>query len=109
MHQDRFCVGGRGTGSGEGDHPCCLCPQRTATNYATALRQALDTVQQLRQTQAPAAGEAMQQDELLPPVTPTEQGGGESSLPMAHPGYQVLSDILFRLGLIANALTQCSA
>ncbi len=35
--------------------------------------------------------------------------GGESSLPVAHPGYQVLSDILFRLGLIANALTQCSA
>ncbi len=26
--------------------------------------------------------------------------GGESSLPVAHPGYQVLSDILFRLGLI---------
>ncbi len=35
--------------------------------------------------------------------------GGESSLPVAHPGYQVLSDILFRLGLIANVLTQCSA
>ncbi len=33
----------------------------------------------------------------------------ESSLPVAHPGYQFLSDILFRLGLIANALTQCSA
>ena len=37
----------------------------------------------------------------------------ESSLPMAHPGYQVLSDILFRLGLIANAhsavLRQCSS
>ncbi len=30
---------------------------------------------------------------------------GESSLPVAHPGYQVLSDIMFRLGLIANALT----
>ncbi len=26
----------------------------------------------------------------------------ESSLPVAYPGYQVLSDILFRLGLIAN-------
>ncbi len=25
------------------------------------------------------------------------------------PGYQVLSDILSRLGLIVNALTQCSA
>ncbi len=35
--------------------------------------------------------------------------GGESNLPVAHPGYQVLSDILFRLSLIANALTQCSA
>ncbi len=35
--------------------------------------------------------------------------GAESSLPVAHPGYQVLSDILFTLGLIANALTQCSA
>ncbi len=35
--------------------------------------------------------------------------GAESSLPVAHPGYQVLLDILFRLGLIANALTQCSA
>ncbi len=35
--------------------------------------------------------------------------GAESSLPVAHPGYQVLSDILFRLGLIANALTQCSS
>ncbi len=33
----------------------------------------------------------------------------ESSLPVAHPGYQVLSDILFSLGLIANALTQCSS
>ncbi len=29
-------------------------------------------------------------------------GVHESSLPVAHPGYQVLSDILFRLGLIAN-------
>ncbi len=38
-----------------------------------------------------------------------ESRGAESSLPVAHPGYQVLSDILFRLGLIANALTQCSA
>ncbi len=36
-------------------------------------------------------------------------GVHESSLPVAHPGYQVLSDILFRLGLIANALTQCSS
>ncbi len=35
--------------------------------------------------------------------------GAESSLPVAQPGYQVLSDILFRLGLIANALTQCSS
>ncbi len=35
--------------------------------------------------------------------------GAESSLPVAHPGYQVLLDILFRLGLIANALTQCSS
>ncbi len=35
--------------------------------------------------------------------------GAESSLPVAHPGYQVLSDILFRLGLIAKAPTQCSA
>ncbi len=33
----------------------------------------------------------------------------ESGLPVAHPGYQVLSDILFRLGLIANDLTQCSS
>ncbi len=33
----------------------------------------------------------------------------ESSLPVAHPGYQVFSDILFRLGLIANALRQCSS
>ncbi len=30
-------------------------------------------------------------------------------VPVAHPGYRVLSDILFRLGLIANALTQCSS
>ncbi len=29
-------------------------------------------------------------------------GVHESSLPVAYPGYQVLSDILFRLGLIAN-------
>ncbi len=28
--------------------------------------------------------------------------GAESSLPAAHPGYRVLSDILFRLSLIAN-------
>ncbi len=41
--------------------------------------------------------------------SPLERRGAESSLPMAHHGYQVLSDILFRLGLIANALTQCSA
>ncbi len=33
-------------------------------------------------------------------------GGVQSSLHVAHPGYQVLSD---RLGLIANALTPCSA
>ncbi len=31
--------------------------------------------------------------------------GAEISLPVAHPGYRVLSDI----GLIANALTQCSS
>ncbi len=36
-------------------------------------------------------------------------GDAESSLSMAHPGYQVLSDILLRLGLIANALKQCSS
>ncbi len=30
-------------------------------------------------------------------------GVHESSLPVAHPGYQVLSDIWFRLGLIANS------
>ena len=35
--------------------------------------------------------------------------GAESSLPVAHPGYQVLSDVLFRLGLIANYLIQCSS
>ena len=35
--------------------------------------------------------------------------GAESSLPVAHPGDQVLADILFKPGLIANALTQCSA
>ncbi len=28
---------------------------------------------------------------------------------MVHPGYQVLSDILFRLDLIVNALTLCSS
>ncbi len=39
----------------------------------------------------------------------SKRGGHESSLPVAHPGYQVLSDILFRFGLIANALTQCSS
>ncbi len=38
-----------------------------------------------------------------------KQGVHESCLPVAHPGYQVLSDILFRLGLIANALTQYSS
>ncbi len=33
-------------------------------------------------------------------------GCNESSLPVVYPpGYQVLSDILFRLGLIANALS----
>ncbi len=42
-------------------------------------------------------------------ATPVTGRDAESSLPVAHPGYQVLSDILFRLGLIANALTQCSA
>ncbi len=38
-----------------------------------------------------------------------DEGVHESSLPVAHPGYQVLSDILFKLGVIANALTQCSS
>ncbi len=33
-----------------------------------------------------------------------DPGAHESSLPVAHPGYQVLSNILFRLGLIPNAL-----
>ncbi len=33
---------------------------------------------------------------------PPYHGVHESSLPVAHLGYQVLSDILFRLGLIAN-------
>ena len=40
---------------------------------------------------------------LLPISFPLVVHG--SSLPVAHPGYQALSDILFRLGLIANALT----
>ncbi len=39
----------------------------------------------------------------------TTFGVHESSIPVAHPGYRVLSDILFRLGLIANGLTQCSS
>ncbi len=43
------------------------------------------------------------------PVLLKRKWGAESSLSVAHPGYQVLSDILFRLGLIANALTQCSS
>ncbi len=38
-----------------------------------------------------------------------EGWGAESSLPVAHPGYWVLSDILFRLGLIANARGSHSA
>ncbi len=45
-------------------------------------------------------------------VRPTRrslQGVHESSLPVAHLRYQVLSDILFRLGLVANSLTQCSS
>ncbi len=40
---------------------------------------------------------------------PGPRGVHESSLPVAYPGYQVLLDIFFRLGLIANALTQCSS
>ncbi len=39
----------------------------------------------------------------------TCKGVHGSSLHVVFPGYQVLSDILFRLGLKANALTQCSA
>ncbi len=39
---------------------------------------------------------------LLPPPPPHPPTHPPSSLPVAHPGYQVLSDILFRLGLIAN-------
>ncbi len=35
-----------------------------------------------------------------------ERGGAESSLPVAHPVYQVLSYIFLRILLIANALTQ---
>ena len=53
--------------------PTTSAPLWTATNYATALRRVLDTVQQRCQTQAPTAGEAMEQDELLPPVAPPEQ------------------------------------
>ena len=46
---------------------------------------------------------------LIPQVSSTiNEGVHESILAVAHPGYQVLSDILFGLGLIANALTQCS-
>ncbi len=41
--------------------------------------------------------------------TPFNFGVHESSLHVAFPGYQVLSDILFRLGLIAYALTQRSS
>ncbi len=33
----------------------------------------------------------------------------ESSLPVERPRCRVLSDILFGLGLMANALTQCGA
>ncbi len=47
---------------------------RTATNYTTALRQVLNTVQQRHQSQAPAEGEATEQDDSLPPVAPLEQG-----------------------------------
>ncbi len=46
---------------------------------------------------------------ILSFLDPSPGRGAESSLPVAHPGYQVLSDILFRLCLIANALTQCSS
>ncbi len=53
--------------------PTASATQRTATNYATTLRQALDTVQQRHQPQAPAEGEAMEQDDSLSLVAPPEQ------------------------------------
>ena len=39
---------------------------------------------------------------VLLAFAPSELRGAESSLPVAHPGYQVLPDILFRLGLIVS-------
>ena len=53
--------------------PTASASQQTATDYAAALRQALDTVQQHHQPQASSEGEAMEQDELPPPVAPPEQ------------------------------------
>ncbi len=55
----------------------------------------------LKQFEVKGAPYALQ----LVPVSPIFGRGAESSLPVAHPGYQVLSDILFRLGL---ADSECS-
>ncbi len=67
--------------------PAASGMQRTATNYATALRQALDTVQQHHQPQATTEGEAMEQDDLLPPVAPPEQAEREAEAEgeLVHP------------------------
>ncbi len=52
--------------------PAATATQPMATDYATALRQALDTVQQRHQPQAPTEGEAMEQDDSLPPEAEAE-------------------------------------
>ena len=72
--------------------PVVSQPPRTQVNYATALREALNTVQQRHQTQAPTTGEAMEQDETFSSAAPADreeqeaEGEGEVVCPLRGQG-----------------------
>ncbi len=60
--------------------PAVSGPLRTKANYATTLREALNTVQQRHQTQAPATGQAMEQDDALSSAAPSDQEEQEAGV-----------------------------
>ncbi len=61
--------------------PTTSATRQAATNYATAMGRALDTVQQHHYPQASSEGEAMEQDELPPPSPEQEEQEAEVVCP----------------------------
>ncbi len=60
--------------------PVVSQPPRTQVNYATALREALNTVQQRHQAEASTSGEGMEQDVSQPAAAPPEKEEWEAEI-----------------------------